>query len=132
MQNGNFDAVLHWSACSPPYTNFQQWMDSTATAPIGTAASGNWGRFKSPAAQTALSQLAAATTATAQQAAVGSLQQIMATQVPEAPLLYGALWAEWSTKNYIGWPSQANPYSDPGPSNNQDVEFVILHLTPAS
>lgn len=132
VQNGNFDAVLHWSAGSLPYTNFQQWMDSTATAPLGTAASGNWGRFKSPAAQTALGQLAAATSTTAQQAAVGSLQQIMATQVPEAPLLYGALWAEWSTKNYVGWPSQANPYSDSGPSNNQDVEFVILHLTPAS
>jgi peptide/nickel transport system substrate-binding protein len=107
-------------------------MDSTATAPLGTAASGNWGRFKDPAAQTALSQLAAATTTTAQQAAVGSLQQIMATQVPEAPLLYGALWAEWSTKNYVGWPSQSDAYSEPGPSNNQDVEFVVLHLTPAS
>jgi peptide/nickel transport system substrate-binding protein len=56
----------------------------------------------------------------------------MSTQVPETPLLYGALWAEWSTKNYVGWPSQASPYSDPGPSNNQDVEFVLLHLTPAS
>ena len=132
VQNGNFDAVLHWSAGSLPYTNFQQWMDPAATSPIGTAASGNWGRFKDPAAQTALSQLAAATTATAQQAAVGSLEQIMATQVPEAPLLYGALWAEWSTKNYTGWPSQSNPYADPGPSNNQDVEFVLLHLTPAS
>jgi peptide/nickel transport system substrate-binding protein len=132
VQNGNFDAVLHWSAGSLPYTNFQQWMDSNATAPLGTAASGNWGRFKSPAAQTALSQLAAATTPSAQQAAVGSLQQIMATQVPEAPLLYGALWAEWSTKNYVGWPSPSNAYSDPGPTNNQDVEFVVLHLTPAS
>jgi peptide/nickel transport system substrate-binding protein len=132
VQNGNFDAVLHWSAGSLPYTNFQQWMDSTATAPLGTAASGNWGRFKSPAAQTALAQLAAATTTSAQQAAVGSLQQIMATQVPEAPLLYGALWAEWSTKNYVGWPSPSNAYADPGPSNNQDVEMVVLHLTPAS
>ncbi len=132
VQNGNFDAVLHWSAGSLPYTNFQQWMDSAATAPIGTAASGNWGRFKSTDAQTALSQLAAATTPAAQQAAVGSLQQIMATQVPEAPLLYGALWAEWSTKDYVGWPSPSNPYSEPGPANNQDVEFVILHLTPAS
>jgi peptide/nickel transport system substrate-binding protein len=132
VQNGNFDAVLHWSAGSLPYTNYQQWLDSAATSPIGTPASGNWGRFKDPAAQTALSQLAAATTTTAQQAAVGSLQQIMATQVPEAPLLYGAEWAEWSTKNYVGWPSQSNNYADIGPTNNQDVEFVVLHLTPAS
>jgi ABC-type transport system substrate-binding protein len=132
VENGNFDATLHWSAGPLPYTNFDQWMDSTTTTSLGTPASGDWGRFKDTTAQTALNQLAAATSTTAQQAAVSSLEQIMSTQVPEAPLLYGALWAEWSTKNYVGWPSQANPYSDPGPSNNQDVEFVILHLTPAS
>jgi peptide/nickel transport system substrate-binding protein len=132
VENGNFDATLHWSAGPLPYTNFDQWMDSTTTTSLGTAASGDWGRFKDTAAQTALNQLAAATSTTAQQTAVSSLEQIMTTQVPETPLLYGALWAEWSTKNYVGWPSQANPYSDPGPSNNQDVEFVILHLTPAS
>ncbi len=63
---------------------------------------------------------------------MSSLQQILSTEVPEAPLLYGALWAEYSTKNYVGWPTQSNAYADPGPSNNQDVEMVILHLTPAS
>ena len=132
VENGNFDATLHWSAGPVNYGNFDQWMDQTISAPIGTAASGDWGRFKDPAAQAALGQLAAATTAEAQQSALNSLQQIMSTQVPETPVLYGALWAEWSTKNYTGWPSLSNPYADPGPSNNQDVEFVILHLTPAS
>jgi peptide/nickel transport system substrate-binding protein len=132
VQNGNFDATLHWAAGPQPYTAYQQWLDSAATTALGTPASGDWGRFKDPAAQTALSQLAAATSTTAQQAAVSSLQQIMSTEVPEAPLLYGALWAEYSTKNYVGWPSQSNAYADPGPSNNQDVEMVILHLTPAS
>lgn len=132
VENGDFDATLHWAAGPLPYTAFQQWVDSSATTALGTPASGDWGRFKDPAAQTALSQLAAATSPAAQQTAVGSLEQIMSTQVPEAPLLYGALWAEWSTKNYVGWPSPANAYSDPGPSNNQDVEMVILHLTPAS
>jgi ABC-type transport system substrate-binding protein len=132
VENGNFDATLHWSAGPLPYTNFQNWMDSSATSALGTPASADWGRYKSTAAQTALSQLAAATTPAAQQTAVSSLEQIMATDVPETPLLYGALWAEWSTKNYVGWPSQSNAYTDPGPSNNQDVEFMILHLTPAS
>jgi peptide/nickel transport system substrate-binding protein len=132
VENGNFDVTLHWSAGPVNYGNFDQWMDGTTTAALGTAASGDWGRFKDPAAQTALGQLAAATTATTQQSALSSLQQIMSTQVPEAPLLYGALWAEWSSKNYTGWPSPSNAYADPGPSNNQDVEFVILHLTPAS
>jgi peptide/nickel transport system substrate-binding protein len=132
VENGNFDATLHWSAGPVNYGNFSQWMDQTTTAAIGTAASGDWGRFKDPTAQTALGQLAAATTTAGQQSALNSLQQVMATQVPETPVLYGALWAEWSTKNYTGWPSPSNPYADPGPTNNQDVEFVLLHLTPAS
>jgi peptide/nickel transport system substrate-binding protein len=107
-------------------------MNDTTTAPIGTAASGDFGRFQDPAAQTALDGLAAATTASAQQSALGSLEQIMSTEVPETPLLYGADWAEWSTKDYTGWPTPSNGYSDPGPSNNQIVEYVILHLTPAT
>jgi peptide/nickel transport system substrate-binding protein len=132
LQNGNFDAMIHWAAGPQPYTAYQQWLDSTGTTAIGTAASADWGRFKDPAAQTALNQLAAATTSAAQQAAVGSLQQIMSTQVPEAPLLNGALWAEYTTTNYTGWPSQSNAYADPGPSNNNDVELVLLRLTPTS
>jgi len=132
LQNGNFDAMIHWAAGPQPYTAYQQWLDSTGTTAIGTAASADWGRFKDPAAQTALSQLAAATTPAAQQTAVGSLQQIMSTEVPEAPLLNGALWAEYSTKNYTGWPTESNAYADPGPSNNNDVLLVLLHLTPAS
>ena len=63
---------------------------------------------------------------------MGSLQQIMSTEVPEAPVLNGALWAEYSTAHYVGWPTQANSYADPGPSNNNDVLLVLLHLTPAS
>jgi peptide/nickel transport system substrate-binding protein len=132
IENGDFDATIHWSAGPINYGNFDQWMDDTTTAAIGTPASGDWGRFKDPAAQTALAALAAGTTQAAQQSALNSLQQIMATQVPETPLLYGALWAEWSSKNYTGWPTSTNSYADPGPSNNQDVEYVLLHLTPVS
>jgi ABC-type transport system substrate-binding protein len=131
-ETGNFDATLLWSAAPLAYPNFNQWMNDTTTAPIGTAASGDFGRFRDPAAQTALDALAAATTASAQQSALGSLEQIMSTEVPETPLLYGADWAEWSTKDYTGWPTPSNGYSDPGPSNNQIVEYVILHLTPAT
>jgi peptide/nickel transport system substrate-binding protein len=51
--------------------------------------------------------------------------------VPAIPLLYGASWAEWSTKDYTGWPTQSDAYSDPGP-NPSEVEYVILQLKPVS
>jgi hypothetical protein len=55
----------------------------------------------------------------------------VATQAPVIPLVYGAAWYEYSTWNYTGWPTAANPYIDPVP-NAPYVEHTLLHLTPAS
>jgi hypothetical protein len=33
-----------------------------------------------------------------------------------APLLTGADWYEFSTKNYTGWPSADNPFMNPTPT----------------
>jgi len=130
--NGTFDAMIHWSNQGPtPYFLFDNWMDYNTSAAVGKPAGGDLGRFNNPAAQTALNQYVSSTDSSTQQAALNTLEGIMSTQVPAIPLLYGAAWAEWSTKNYTGWPSPSNPYSDPGP-NPSEIEYIILHLTPTS
>jgi ABC-type dipeptide/oligopeptide/nickel transport system permease component len=63
-------------------------------------------------------------------ASVGSLISV-ATQAPVVPLLYGAAWYEYSTRDYTDWPTAANPYIDPVP-NSPYMEYTLLHLTPAS
>jgi peptide/nickel transport system substrate-binding protein len=130
--NGTFDAMIHWSTNGPnPYFMFDNWMDYNTSAAIGKPASGDLGRFNSTASQSALNQYVSSTDPATQQAALNTLEGIMSTQAPAIPLLYGAAWAEWSSKDYTGWPSPSNPYSDPGP-NPSEIEYVILHLTPAS
>ena len=47
------------------------------------------------------------------------------------PLLYGAAWCEYSTKDYTGWPTASNQYIDPVP-NTPYMEYTLLHLTPES
>src|SRR6516162_1117693 len=129
---GNFDAMIRWSNNGPtPYYYYDNWMDYATSAPLGKTAANNFGRFNDPQAQSALTQYVSSSDPSTQQAALNTLQGIMSTQVPVIPLLYGASWAEFSTKNYTGWPSQSNPYADPGP-NQIEVEYVILHLKPAS
>jgi peptide/nickel transport system substrate-binding protein len=130
--NGTFQAMIHWSNQGPtPYFFFDNWMDYNTSAAIGKPAAGDFGRFDSPAAQAALNQYVSSTDTATQQSALNSLENIMSTQVPAVPLLYGAAWAEWSTKNYTGWPTTSNPYSDPGP-NPTEIEYVIEHLKPVS
>jgi peptide/nickel transport system substrate-binding protein len=127
---GNFDAMIHWSNQGPnPFYYFQNWIDSTQTAPMGKPAGGDYGRFKSAQAQEALAQFAGSNTPATQQAALNTLQQVVATQAPVIPLLYGAGWYEYSTKNYTGWPTSSNQYNNPVP-NGPFILTTVLHLRP--
>ena len=127
---GNFDAMIHWSNQGPnPYYYFQNWIDNTQSAAIGKPAAGDFGRFSSPQAQAALAQFAGSNDPATQQTALNTLQQIVSTQAPVIPLLYGAAWYEYSTKHYTGWPTAANQYNNPVP-NSPYLLNTILHLTP--
>ena len=132
VANGNFDATIHWSNQGPnPYFIYDNWMDSSLTAPIGKPAAGDFGRYNSPQAQAALQQFAGSGDPATQKAAIVKLEQIMTNDVPVVPLLNGGAWAEVSTRNYTGWPSSSNPYMNPVP-NTPYIEYTILHLTPKS
>ncbi len=129
---GNFDAMIHWSNQGPnPYYYFQNWLDSTQTAPIGKPAAGDFGRFNSPVAEKALAQFAGSDSPSVQQSALNTLQQVVSTQAPVIPLLYGAAWYEYSTKDYTGWPTASDQYNNPVP-NDPYILATVLHLKPVS
>jgi peptide/nickel transport system substrate-binding protein len=129
---GNFDAILHWSNQGPtPWDYFDYWMDNTLSAPIGKPAGGDFGRYDNSQVQSLLAQYAGTNSPSAQQQALNSLETIVSTQAPVIPLLYGAAWYEYSTKEYTGWPTQSNQYIDPVP-NSPYMEYTLLHLSPAS
>jgi len=132
VTNGTFDATIHWSNQGPtPYQIYDNWLDSTLSAPVGKPAAGDLGRFSSPAAQQALAQFAGSGSAAVQHAAIIKLENIMTSQVPVAPLLYGADWYEYSTRNYVGWPSSSNPYMNPSTRAQPPARPATANLTRA-
>jgi peptide/nickel transport system substrate-binding protein len=132
VANGTFDTAIHWSAQGPtPYFIYDNEIDSALTAAVGKPAGANYGRYSNPQVQAALAQYAGTGDNATQTAAVTKIETIMSTQVPVAPLLYGAAWAEFSTRHYTGWPSPSNAYMDPGP-NSPYLEYTILQLKAVS
>lgn len=132
LNNGTFSAAIHWGAQGlTPYFTYDNWMDNTLSAPVGKVASADYGRYSSPQAQAALSAYAKASTPAELNTAVGNLANIETTDVPVAPLLLGASWAEYSTRDYTGWPSSSNAYMDPGP-NIPEILYTVQQLKPAS
>ena len=132
VANGTFDTTIRWGAQGPtPYFIYDNWLDSKLTAPIGKPAAANFGRYKNPQVQAALQQYASSGDSSTQAAAITKLESIESSQLPVVPILYGAAWAEFSTRNYAGWPSPSNAYMDPGP-NSPYLEYTILQLKPAA
>jgi peptide/nickel transport system substrate-binding protein len=127
---GTFDTAIHWSTTGPsPYATYDSWLDPAVAQ--GNNASGNYGRFDNADATAALAAYAKAGTEQQSQDAVNALAKVMSEQVPVAPIMYSAGWYEYNTKNYTGWVDKDNQYVDPSP-NPANVEYVVLHLVPAS
>jgi peptide/nickel transport system substrate-binding protein len=132
VANGTFDTTIRWSNQGPtPYVFYSGWLDSRLTAPVGKPATGDFGRFSNTDAQAALQQYESSGSSTEQSAAITKLQQVMTSQAPVIPLLYGGAWAEYSSRNYTGWPSAGNPYMTPVP-NTPYLEYTVLQLKPKS
>ena len=132
LQTGNFQAIAHWGNGGPnPYYLYDNWLDTSLTAPIGKVATGDYERYYNSQAETDLTQFASTTSTSAQLSDVVSMETIVATQLPVIPLFYGVAWFEYNSSKFTGWPTPSNPYA-PGEPDNPFNENVILHLRPAS
>ena len=139
MNNGQFQTALHWGAGGNiPFVQLDNWLDYSinCTGTPVVCASGDYSQFNSSAAQTALTQYEGAdpTTSAGQStiaSAIATLEGIMATQIPDTPVLYGADWNVYSTAHYTGWPSASNPYMDPSP-DDPELPYILMQLKPVA
>ena len=130
---GNFQSIIHWgNGGVSPYVQYANWLDYTQSAPIGSSANADYGRYNSPAAQAALKRLSTINPANvkALQAATAVLENLVSTQVPVAPLMYGADWDEYSTAHFTGFVTPQNPYADPSPGDPQ-LPLILMRLKKA-
>lgn len=132
--NGNFTSIIHWgNGGTNPYTQYDNWLDYTTSAPLGKSAVGDYGRYHNAAVQADLVKLAGTNPSdtAAVKAASLPLEKVVATQLPVIPLLYGATWCEYSTANYTGFPTPSNPYMDPAPGD-PELPYILTHITAVS
>lgn len=94
-------------------------------APNGDA---NYEGYNNPATTKALSSFKTSTTLAQEKNAMATIEKSVAANLPVIPLVGGADWYEYSTKNYTGWPTQANDYVDAPPYTLYATDIVLTHL----
>lgn len=133
LQMGSFDMGISWTNPGPtPYYLYNSLLNSTNSAPVGKQANSNWERWTNSTTDQLLAQYATTADSSVQQQALNGLQQIMVEQLPSIPLVYGATWYEYSSRNFTGWPDATNAYASPAPFDFPDAEIVALNIRPTA
>ncbi len=133
VQEGDFDLSLGWSFEGPTPYQFYRWLMSSETVkPQGEASMGNWHRYGSAAADTALAAFEREADPAGQRRLGDKLQRIFVDQAPAIPLYPNPSWAEYNTSRFEGFPSESNPYADPSPNkfDRGETLLVLTTLTP--
>jgi len=124
-----WQTAIHWgNGGSIPYIQYQNWFDSTDVNSV--AHYQGWTSADALAALRQYESTDPSDTATLYPI-VQKLEKIMATEVPDAPLLYGADWNVFSSAKYTGWPNQSHPYMNPSPSDPQ-MPYILMQLKPVT
>jgi peptide/nickel transport system substrate-binding protein len=132
---GNFQLTMHWSNGGiTPFNMYNGWLNSSLAT--GKSATGDYGRLKEPSIDSQLGKLAGATSVADQTAALEPIAKFVAAQLPIIPTTTASQWFEYNSQNYVGWPTEQNPYetgqpsgTNNGPGSGTDL-VVILHLRP--
>jgi peptide/nickel transport system substrate-binding protein len=124
-----WQTAIHWGAGgSIPYIQYQDWLDGTSSTSVA-----HYTGYSNTDAQSALTKYASTdpSDTASISGVVQQLAKIMSTDVPQAPLLYGADWNVYSSAKYTGWPNQSHPYMNPSPSDPQ-MPYILMQLKPVS
>jgi peptide/nickel transport system substrate-binding protein len=124
-----WQTAIHWgNGGSIPYIQYQNWFDSKDANSV--AHFQGWSNADADAALRQYESTDPSDTGSLYPI-VQKLEKIMSTQVPDAPLLYGADWNVFSSAKYTGWPNQSHPYMNPSPSDPQ-MCYILMQLKPLS
>ena len=135
VADGDYQMTEHWSNNGiTPYSMYNGWLNSSLAS--GSAATGDYERLNDPTLNGELATLSGANTVAQQTADLVPLEKYVAANLPVIPVETAAEWFEYNSQNFVGWPTQSNPYdtgqpsgTNNGPGSGTD-EVVMLHLTP--
>jgi peptide/nickel transport system substrate-binding protein len=131
VQKGNFDMTIGWSTAMPfPYNIYREKMSCETVMPIGQLAGQNWHRFCSKEADDLLNKLAISTDPAEQKKLAVGLERIFVDQAPSIPLFPGPSWGEFSTKRFVGWPDENNPYAKLTPNDPPGFLLILTNVKP--
>lgn len=136
VTNGDFQLAMYGltqSIVADPYSNYEQYFSGKSTADVGDAPGHgqNYSRYANPDVDAAIQAAAATNDPAIKKTEYAKIQAQIATDLPYIPVVLNASQAFYNTKDFTGWPTDANLYADPLPYISVAPELILLNLKPA-
>ena len=129
---GHFELGIDDQTSGPgPEYEMRQWLFSGNTAPIGKAASTNFGRYSNAATDALFNSYGMTDNLSTQRSIVFKLEKVLLSDVPYIPVLTAVSWDQYNSAQFTGWPDAANPYAQ-GQTAYPDWGWDLLNIKPAS
>jgi peptide/nickel transport system substrate-binding protein len=114
MTKGTFDIIISWSvgpSFDHPFNIYRFVLDKRLSAPVGVVTwAGDWQRYDNDEIVQLLDRAVSTLDPEVRKNAYFRIQEIIYRDMPSVPAFFTAHWYEYSTKYWINWPSQDNPY----------------------
>jgi len=130
MQTGTgYDMAIMWTSFGPtPYFEYNSAFNPDFSAPWGKAAISDFSRYTNPLITAALNVYTTTSDLRLQQQAMYTMERIFLEDLPIIPLRWSVGYGNYSERNFVGWPSDSNPYCASGQMATGDPEQVLLHV----
>lgn len=129
LQQGTFDTSLAWSVWgATPWDYFHNIFDSTMITEDGTRNGQFMPGWTSAEADQLLLDYVKTADADERSAIIGQLADIYVSNVLSSPLSPWPAWYEYSTLRFEGWPSEADPYAQGSPWENNSARIVAINI----
>lgn len=131
LTGGNFQLAYAGSGGPYPSAGPSPYFELRGVLFSGNIGSTNYERFKSPSTDALFNEYPAAS-ASKQVAVMHEVEKVMVETIPFIPVTEGVDWYQYTTKDFGGWPTAADPYAQTAIYNIPDVGVVLTHLYPKS
>ncbi len=128
---GKFDMGMSWTYSGPPnpYPIYKYGFGGQFYVKPGKDSAGfDRERYKNPALDKLITQFSTSIKKSEQIKIMKQMEAIVAKDVPIVPLVTQALWYEYNTAKFTGFPTQSHPYEIGSPYSAYWEEDVALHV----
>ena len=131
LQTGSFISAIAWAESgATPYPMYEGLMASKGIKPVGENSGTNWHRFGIDEVDSLVSRFERTSLEDEKEDILFRMQQLFIENAPAIPIFADPSWGVFSTKRFLNFPTEENPWAQISPNRTPENLFILTEVEP--